>query len=115
MKVYVNDKPVEGDFQPLNDPAFATVLGLLEYGAGGFTQYEIDSNKKMLHKKEPITADEGELPTVSMTSEAKHEDKESKKLSNDDVKQTLAQVAQEDRETFGQKMKKMWHWMTQIF
>ena len=109
-------RPVEGDFQPLNDPAFATVLGLLEYGAGGFTQYEIDSNKKMLHKKEPITADEGELPTVSMTSEAKHEDnKESKKLSNDDVKQTLAQVAQEDRETFGQKMKKMWHWMTQIF
>ena len=109
-------RPVEGDFQPLNDPAFATVLGLLEYGAGGFTQYEIDSNKKMLHKKEPITADEGELPTVSMTSEAESKQtKESKSLSNEDVKQTLAKVAEEDRETFGQKMKKMWHWMTQIF
>ena len=40
---------IEGDFEPLYDPAFATVMGLLEYGAGAYTQYEIDSNRKMLH------------------------------------------------------------------
>jgi cell division protein FtsA len=107
-------RPVEGDFESLHDPAFATVIGLLEYGAGGYTQYEIDSNKKMLHKKEPITADEGELPTISLTSDGKDEKKE-KPLKNEDVKQTLARVAQDDKETFGQSLKKLWHWMTQIF
>ncbi|WP_456452015.1 cell division protein FtsA [Hydrogenimonas sp.] len=105
-------RPVEGDFEPLNDPAFATVMGLLEYGAGGYTQYEIDSNKKMIHKKEPITSGEGELPTVSSTSP--DEDKDPGSLTNDEVKQTLATVA-EEKESFGQKIKKMWHWMTQIF
>jgi cell division protein FtsA len=105
-------RPVEGDFEALNDPAFATVMGLLEYGAGGYTQYEIDSNKKMIHKKEPITGDEGELPTVSPTSSGDPGEKEP--LSNNDVKRTLATVA-EEKESFGEKMKKMWHWMTQIF
>ena len=105
-------RPVEGDFEPLNDPAFATVMGLLEYGAGGYTQYEIDSNKKMIHKKEPITHDEGELPTVSSTS--KRDEGQPEPLTNGDVKQTLATVA-EEKESFGQKIKKMWHWMTQIF
>jgi len=109
-------RPVEGDFQPLNDPAFSSVLGLLEYSAGGFTQYEIDSNKKMLHKKAPITADEGELPTVSLTSNAESVlKKEERNFSGDEVKQTLAKVTEEEHETFGQKIKKMWHWMTQIF
>ena len=104
-------RPIEGDFEPLDDPAFATVTGLLEYGAGGYTQYEIDSNKKMMHKKEPITHDEGELPTVSPTSQG---DDRPEPLTNGDVKQTLATVA-EERESFGHKIKKMWHWMTQIF
>jgi len=107
-------RSVEGDFEPLHDPAFATVMGLLEYGAGGYTQYEIDSNKKMLHKKEPITANEGDLPTISLTSE-NGGTKNDGNLENKDIKQTLAQVAQEKREPFGEKIKKVWHWMTQIF
>jgi cell division protein FtsA len=107
-------RPVEGDFEPLNDPAFATVLGLLEYGAGAYTQYEIDSNKKMLHKKEPITSDEGDLHDISLTSKSEEAVKE--KLQNGEIKQRLAQVAtQEEKESFGQKIQKFWHWMTQIF
>ncbi|WP_353662399.1 cell division protein FtsA [Hydrogenimonas sp. SS33] len=107
-------RPVEGDFEALNDPAFATAIGLLEYGAGGYTQYEIDSNRKMIHKKEPITAGEGELPTVH--PHADREEKKEQPLTPPDAKQTLAdRVAEENKETFGQKIKKMWHWMTQIF
>ena len=107
-------RPVEGDFEALSDPAFATVVGLLEYGAGGYTQYEIDSNRKMIHKKEPITADEGELPTVQ--PHAGSEAEKEQPLTPPDAKQTLAdRVAEEHKETFGQKIKKMWHWMTQIF
>ncbi len=106
-------KPFEGDFEPLHDPAFATVTGLLAYGSGDHTQYEIDSNRKMLHKKEPPLSNEGDLHAISMTSE---EASEPGDLKNDEIKQTLAQVAQEEsRESFGQRIKKMWHWMTQIF
>jgi cell division protein FtsA len=105
---------VEGDFEPLYDPAFATVMGLLEYGAGAYTQYEIDSNRKMLHKKEPVTPDEGELNDISLTSKGKdHLDRD---LKNGDIKQTMTHVAKEEkRESIGHKIKKLWHWMTQIF
>ncbi len=110
-------RKVQGDFEPLDDPAFATVMGLLEYGAGGFTQYEIDSNRKVIHKKGLTPVTEGGLSDIPLTSENDSNHKSTKrKLDNAEVKQTLAaEVAEEPKETFGQKMKKMWHWMTQIF
>jgi len=107
-------KPVEGDFGPLNDPAFATVMGLLEYAAGGFTQYEIDSNRKMIHKKDSVVPNDGDLTDISLSS-GDIEDTPPK-LNDGEIKQQLAEITQEEnRETIGQKIKKMWHWMTQIF
>jgi len=104
---------LEGDFKPLHDPAFSTAVGLLEYAAGGYTQYEIDSNRKMLHKKGVATSGEGDTNEVSPTSK---DEPEPGNLKNDEIKQTLARVAQEDdKESVGQKIKKFWHWMTQIF
>jgi cell division protein FtsA len=103
----------------LNDPSYATVTGLLEYGGGAYTQYEFDSNKMMLHKKESITADEGELPKVSMTSDASHkniEEKIEKESDGIEVKETLiAGIEEAEKESLGQKIKKLWHRMTQIF
>jgi cell division protein FtsA len=110
---------MDGDFGPLNDPSYATVTGLLEYGGGAYTQYEFDSNKTMLHKKESITADEGELPKVSMTSDASHkniEEKIEKESDGIEVKETLiAGIEEAEKESLGQKIKKLWHRMTQIF
>ncbi len=105
---------LEGDFKPLHDPAFSTAVGLLEYAAGGYTQYEIDSNRKMLHKKSAAAPDsEGDIRDISLTSK---DEPEPGNLKNDEIKQTLARVAQEDeKESIGQKIKKLWHWMTQIF
>ncbi|MCF6200769.1 MAG: cell division protein FtsA [Hydrogenimonas sp.] len=106
-------KKLEGDFEPLHDQAFATVTGLLEYASGGYTKYEIDSNRKMLHQNGIDSPDEGDMQDISLTSKDKDEPGN---LKNDDIKQTLAKVAQEDeKESIGQKIKKMWHWMTQIF
>jgi len=106
-------KKLEGDFEPLYDQAFATVTGLLEYASGGYTKYEIDSNRKMLHQNGLMPPDEGDIDDISLTSENKDEPGN---LKNDEIKQTLARVAQEDeKESIGQKIKKMWHWMTQIF
>ncbi|SFP47581.1 cell division protein FtsA [Hydrogenimonas thermophila] len=110
-------RPVDGDFGPLNDPAFATVMGLLEYAAGEYTQYEIDSNRKMIHKKEPIVSSNGDLSDISLASTSDTTaDETPPKLNDGDIKQQLAEITQEEnRETLGQKIKKMWHWMTQIF
>jgi len=111
-------RPVEGDFGPLNDTAFATVMGLLEYAAGEYTQYEIDSNRKMIHKKEPIIANSNGLNDISLAPESQIENKGEfeSRLDDNDIKQKLAQITQEDnKETISQKIKKMWHWATQIF
>ena len=112
-------RPVDGDFSPLNDPAFATVMGLLEYSAGEYTQYEIDSNRKMIHKKESIVQNSGDLSDISLaasSSDIDTTDEAPPKLNDGEIKQKLAEIAQEEnRETIGKKVKKMWHWMTQIF
>lgn len=46
-------KPIEmpGIFDELRDPAFSTVLGLLWYGAGKYTNYERDSMSKICYKE----------------------------------------------------------------
>ncbi|QOR61351.1 cell division protein FtsA [Sulfurovum sp. ST-21] len=44
-------KEVEGLFDELKDPAFATVIGLVLYKAGKHTPYEINFNQEMLHSK----------------------------------------------------------------
>ncbi len=105
---------LEGDFKPLYDPAFSTVTGLLRYAAGGYTQYEIDSNRRMLHKKDTVgSTSEGDMQDISLTSQ---DETEPGNLKNDEIKQTLARVAQEEeKESLGTKIKKLWHWMTQIF
>ena len=36
----------------LNSPEFSTAIGLLYYGSGKHTEYELDGNKNMLHSKE---------------------------------------------------------------
>jgi cell division protein FtsA len=47
-----------GLFDDLNDPAFATVVGLLLYRIGHHTQYEIDNARRLLHNKEEGNAEE---------------------------------------------------------
>ena len=113
-------RPVDGDYGPLNDPAFATAIGLLEYAAGEFTQYEIDSNRKMIHKKAPVAMSTGGgLSDISLSSTPNTNTEvgeASPKLDDGEIKQKLAEITQEEnRETIGKKVKKMWHWMTQIF
>ncbi len=45
---------MEGLFETLRDPGYSTAIGLVLYGGGHFTPYEIDSNKKLRYKNESI-------------------------------------------------------------
>lgn len=45
---------MEGLYEILRDPANSCAIGLCMYGAGYFTPYEIDSEKKMRYKDEIV-------------------------------------------------------------
>ncbi|MDR3177761.1 MAG: cell division protein FtsA [Campylobacteraceae bacterium] len=45
-------KEMEGLFEILRDSGFSTAVGLVLYGGGHFTPYEVDSNKKLRYKDE---------------------------------------------------------------
>lgn len=47
-------KEINGSFDSLKDPAYATVIGLVLYGAGEYTNYELDSNKKLKYKQNKL-------------------------------------------------------------
>lgn len=44
-------KEINGSFESLKSPAYATVIGLILYGAGKYTNYELDSNKKLKYNQ----------------------------------------------------------------
>lgn len=46
-------KNLDGLYEVIADPSNSCVIGLCMYGAGKFTPYEIDSEKKMRYKGEP--------------------------------------------------------------
>lgn len=45
---------MEGLFEGLKDPSNATCIGLIMYGAGQFTNYEIDSERKLRFRNERV-------------------------------------------------------------
>ena len=49
-----NEHNIEGMFDTLKGPEFSTSVGLLLYGTGGFTPYEMDSQRKLRYKDETI-------------------------------------------------------------
>jgi len=47
-------REMDGLFETLRNPSYSTAIGLVLYGGGYFTPYEIDSNKKLRYKNEII-------------------------------------------------------------
>ncbi len=47
-------REMDGLFETLRDPSYSAAIGLVLYGGGHFTPYEIDSNKKLRYKNEMI-------------------------------------------------------------
>jgi len=47
-------REMDGLFETLRDPSYSSAIGLVLYGGGHFTPYEIDSNKNLRYKNEVI-------------------------------------------------------------
>ncbi len=102
-------KQLEGMFDTLNDPVFSTGIGLLLYGAGQYTQYEIDSNKNLRHRGE----EEGreKIPLSSnkpIVGDIEKEESEMEQL-------TKLETIQQDKEGIKEKISKFFRWITQLF
>ena len=106
-------KEMDGLFETLRDPGYSTAIGLVLYGAGHFTPYEIDSNKKLRYKNETIA------PSKNIEDVLNGEDSDI--LANDNsgiesAKDKLANIANIDKKE--QKdgfMSRVWSRMTQLF
>ena len=106
-------KEMDGLFETLRDPGYSTAIGLVLYGAGHFTPYEIDSNKKLRYKNEAIA------PSKNVQDVLNGEDTDT--LTNDNsgiesAKDKLANIANiDEKEQKDGFMSRVWNRMTQLF
>jgi len=63
-------KPTDtiGLFDTLRDPSYSCAVGLVKYASGGYTQYEIDVNKKMLCEQEEDSITQVEAPIIEVVN-----------------------------------------------
>ena len=110
-------REMDGLFETLRDPSYSTAIGLVLYGGGHFTPYEIDSNKKLRYKDETIE------PTTRHHHQEVFDDVEDVEegevgtlpASNNNAKEKLkdlANIQEENSEGFGSKL---WNRLTQLF
>ncbi len=101
-------KKIDGMFETLKDPMYSTGIGLILYGGGYFTPYEIDSNKKLRYKNEII---EPTNNIQNITENLKETKSEEKPQTDDlvDIKKIKKQSG------IKEKMSKFWNTITQLF
>ncbi len=89
----------------LDDPSFATVVGLVLYGAGEYSLYEIDSNKQIRHKQEEFTEipENSELPKQT----------EQKAQELKDLTETLS--FEEEKVSMKERLSRFSRWLSQLF
>lgn len=109
-------KEMDGLFEKLRDPSFSTAVGLVMYGGGYFTPYEVDSNKKLRYKNEEIEPNRNNNTNNHENSDIENdllvEDKEDMLLARD----RLSEIANlEEKNGIANFFKKFWHRLTQLF
>ncbi|AFL68780.1 cell division protein FtsA [Sulfurospirillum barnesii] len=108
-------KEIDGLFETLRDPSYATAIGLILYGGGHFTPYEIDSNKKLRYKEETIEPSRHHQQETLFDENEMGEEKDVATLPADNAKEKLkdlANIQEEHSEGFGSKL---WNRLTQLF
>ena len=102
-------KKIPSLHESLEDPAFSTLIGLICYGNGEFTLYEIDSNKRLRYKNERSFSD-SEEKIEAFEPIASH-DKEEEILEE----LTNMQNFEKQNSSVKEKFSKFMRWLTQLF
>ncbi len=101
-------KKLEGFFDELDDPRFSTVVGLVLYGAGEHTPYEIDSNKRLRAKNDLEFTD---TETTYEEEILNHKEEDLQVLEELTEMETFA----EEKSSLKEKISKFSRWLTQLF
>ncbi|UCM99381.1 cell division protein FtsA [Sulfurimonas sp. SWIR-19] len=107
-------KPIEmnGLFDSLRGPEYASAVGLVIYSASPYTPYEIDVNKRVRHTNEE--------PTVTNSIDLSNEPvipivpSEEQTVSDKDKMVNLETVKEKKSDEAG-SFSKFWNWATQLF
>jgi len=108
-------KKLSGMFETLKDPVYSTAIGLVMYGGGYFTPYEIDSNKKLRYKNEVLEPSKNIDETIEDIKEIdslkieKNNKKSEKKSDITDIKKIKKNSGIQE------KVSKFWNSITQLF
>ena len=99
-------KPLGGFFEELDDPAYSTLVGLVLYGAGESTIYEIDSNGRL---RTGVIEDEVDEP---LTEEALQSREQELELLDE---MSQFETFKEEKESVKEKIVKSFRWLTRLF
>jgi len=113
---------LEGLFDELKDPAYATVVGLLLYRAGKHTQYEINFNQEMLHSKNVQTDNLTDIDLGHMKDPYAEENtvkSETKKRQREEESEEPSTIVFDDLPDVNAEksgpIKKLTNWAKQLF
>jgi cell division protein FtsA len=104
-------KKIDGMFETLKDPMYSTGVGLILYGGGYFTPYEIDSNKKLRYKNE-IIEPSNNIQNIQNITEDLQQPKGEEKPAKDDI---VDIKKMKKKSGLQEKMSKFWNTITQLF
>ena len=110
-------KPIEMDglFDSLREPEYATVIGLVLFAASPYTPYEIDVNKRVRHSnEEPVSATKVDFtapiaPTIPDEFDTPQPQEQKAKMIN------LEEAKKEKKSDEAGGLSKFWNWATQLF
>ena len=103
-------KEMEGLFDDIRGPEFASAVGLVMYAAKNYTPYEIDVNKLVRHSNE--------TPSESVVVNFKEESEiPVAPIAEEDIKETLVTLPnkKEKKNDEASSFNKFWNWATQLF
>jgi cell division protein FtsA len=107
-----NERNIEGMFDTLKDPEYATAIGLILYGAGHFTPYEMDSNKKLRYKDETI--EPSKIHNI-LDDEIEEESLEKELSINTTQADESFTSLIDDEPTLKESFRRFWNRITQLF
>ena len=108
-----NESEIEGMFDTLKGPEFATSIGLLLYGAGKFTPYEMDSSRRLRYKDEMIEMNDKE-PSINEENFSDSDDFDDDfDIDTRDSDYEIDDLVGRDSNDSG--VKKLWNKISQLF
>ncbi len=111
-----NEYNIEGMFDTLKSPEFSTAIGLILYGAGKFTPYEMDSNQQLRYKDATIEPSKNIKDILGEENDdAIHEDFDLKDIKKQKADSDDFSILVEEKTSFIGSIKKMLNKITQLF